>query len=123
MSARCFATKFSLLPRTGLLFFAKAPGLVDTIGLSVDDYLLVPAAHRSIFFINETTMNSEEMINDIEASALLNDGGELVGSEEKGYAQYADGTTEATLRRAYRYFGIAYPENNQFPYTFPFILG
>jgi len=51
-----------------------------------------------------------EIIVNIEASAELNNGGELCGSEAKGYAQYEDGTTEAILRRAYRYFGIVYPE-------------
>jgi len=86
--------------------------LTESIGLSVSDYPLVPAVHRSIYFVDETTMRAvEDIVNKIEASAELNDGGELVGSEAKGYVQYADGTTEDILRKAYRYFGITYPES------------
>jgi hypothetical protein len=98
------------LPRSGLLFYAKAPGMVDIIGLSVSDYLLVPAEHRSIYFVDETTMRAAEtIITNIEASEFLNDGGELGGSVAKGYFQYLDGTAEAILRRAYRWAGVAYP--------------
>jgi len=76
--------------------------MVDTIGLSVSDYASVPAEHRSIYFSDESTMRSiEDIITNIEASEYLNDGGELVGTEAKGYTQYADGTD---MTKAYRYF-------------------
>jgi len=88
-----------------LMFIQKRVEVwTDTIGLSVSDYLSVPAEHRSIYFSDESTMRDiEDIITNIEASEYLNDGGELVGTEERGYAQYADGTD---MTAAYRYFRI-----------------
>jgi len=100
------------LPRTGLDWYAKAPGMVDIIGLSVSEfYAACPVAHRSIYSADGSVFyDAATIIANIEASAELNDGGELVGSVAKGYAQYADGTVESVLRKAYRYFGISYPD-------------
>lgn len=110
MSARSFASKHHLLPRTGLIFYAKAPVMVDSIGLSAAAlWAALPTTHRSIYLVDENTLRSAEtIIANIEASDYLNDGGELTGSVTKGYAQYEDGTSEAVLRRAYRYFGLGY---------------
>lgn len=98
------------LPRTGLIW----TGPVDTIGLSANAlWAALPAEHRSIYFSDpeddETMLDVETIITNIEASEYLNDGGELVGNEQNK-AQYEDGTDEAILRRAYRWAGVAYPE-------------
>jgi hypothetical protein len=111
------------LPRTGLIFYAKAPGMTDSIGLSANAlWAALPATHRSIYLVDENTLRSAEaIITNIEASEYLNDGGELVGSATKAYAQYTDGVSDVTLRQAYRYFGVSLPVG--FPYTLPFNLG
>lgn len=95
----------------GAIFKAMMPNMIDTIGLSISDYLLVPAAHRSIYFVDETTMRTaEQILINIAASAFLNDGGEMVGNATRGYTQYQDGTSKSILRKAYRYFGETYPD-------------
>lgn len=110
---RAVALNESGIPGDSIGLWLVKDGLQDFIGLSTADYLLVPAAHRSIYFVDETEMRTaEDIITNIEASADLNNGGELVGSPAKGYAQYAGGTDESVLRRAYRYFGIAWPDNS-----------
>lgn len=98
-------------PRTGLIW----TGPVDTIGLSANAlWAALPAEHRSIYFSDpeddETMLDVETIITNIEESEFLNNGGELGGSVAKGYFQYLDGTDEAILRRAYRWAGIGYPE-------------
>jgi len=114
----------NVLPRTGLIFLARPPTMTDSIGLLITEFWAqCPVAHRSIYSADGTSWYaSETIITNIKASAELNDGGELGGSAAKGYFQYLDGTDETILRRAYRWAGIVYPENNQFTYTFPFIL-
>jgi len=96
------------IPRTGLIWYAKAPGMVDSIGLSASElWAALPAEHRSIYLVDENTLRSaEDIITNIEASEYLNDGGELVGTEVKGYAQYEDGTAQTVLDIAYKYFGF-----------------
>lgn len=86
-------------------------GWVDTIGLSISEfYTACPVAHRSIYSLNGSAFYSvATVIANIEDSVELNDGGELVGTATKGYAQYIDGAISDVLMRAYRYFGIAYP--------------
>jgi hypothetical protein len=99
------------VPKDGLICYAKAPGLTDSIGLSAAAlWAALPITHRSIYLVDENTLRSgEAIITNIEASEYLNDGGELVGTEAKGYAQYEDGTSEEVIRRAFRFFGIAWP--------------
>lgn len=100
------------LSKIGLIYYAPiSNGMIDTIGLSAAAlWAALPATHRSIYLVDENTLRSAEaIITNIEASDYLNDGGELVGSEAKGYAQYEAGTSEAVLRRAYRYFGVEFP--------------
>jgi len=88
------------LPRTGLIFYAKAPGLTDSIGLSVSDYLSIDANLQPIFFINATTMRSAtEILERIKFSEYLNIS-ELVGKSQRGLALYTDGTAEAILTTA-----------------------
>lgn len=102
------------LPRTGLVFLSR-DGLTDTIGLSSAAlWAALPATHRSIYFTDpddeETMLDNATIITNIEASPYYNNGEELVGNATQK-AQYKDGTSEAVLRKAYRYFGVAYPEN------------
>jgi len=98
------------LPRTGLLMYVRNG--VAIIGLSISEFWAAcPVAHRSIYSADGSAFyDAATIITNIEASAELNDGGELVGTEAKGYAQYDNGTSENVLRRAYRYLGAVYPE-------------
>jgi hypothetical protein len=98
-----FKNKGKRIVKKNCLFLVEPRnGMVDSIGLSIADYASVPAEHRSIYFSDASTMRSiEDIITNIEASEYLNDGGELVGTVAKGYAQYADGTE---MTKAYRYF-------------------
>lgn len=107
--ARVVATLFTnTLPSAGLLFKALAPGLIDTIGLSVSDYLLVPEELRDIFYIDPLTRRSDvDTLARIKISPYLNIS-ELVGCSQKVFALYADGTALATLQRACRYAGVVY---------------
>jgi len=95
----------NVLPRTGLLFFAKAPGLVDSIGLPIAEFWAqCPVAHRSIYSADGTAWyDAATIITNIEASAELNNGGELGGSPANGYFQYLDGTAELWLSGLPRY--------------------
>jgi hypothetical protein len=100
------------LSKEGLILYAPVSnGMVDTIGLSASElWAALPTTHRSIYLVDENTLRSaEDITTNIEASEYLNDGGELIGTEDKGYAQYADGTAESVLRKAYRYFRVFYP--------------
>ena len=120
------------LPRTGLLFYAKLryiPGIewepgveweegvewagppryewVDSIGLSISDYALVDPTLQSLFYANANTLRDmETIVSNIKASAHLNNGTELIGTELKGYALYADGTDASVLSKAIKYFGL-----------------
>jgi hypothetical protein len=101
------------IPRTGIsALWREIDGTwVDSIGLSASElWAALPAEHRSIYFSDpdddETMFDAETIITNIEASEYLNNGGELVGSEAKGYAQYADNTEQAILDKAYKYFGF-----------------
>jgi len=114
----------SVLPRDGLVAaFLLKNGMIDSIGLSISEfYAACPVAHRSIYSADGSAFyDTATIITNIEASAELNDGGELVGSVAKGYAQYADGTEDSVMLRAYRFFNVAYPEPtiSGFPYTLP----
>jgi len=93
-------------PRTGLLFCARYPGLVDTIGLSASDYLLIDPALRSIFFVDSTTLrDTAEALTIALASPLLNAEG-LIG--KTGYVVlYQASSTEETLARARRVVGVS----------------
>jgi len=104
-----------VLTRTGLLFFARPPGMTDSIGLLITEFWAqCPIAHRSIYSADGTSWYAAEtIITNIEASEFLNDGGELGGSAAKGYFQYLDGTDEAILRRAYRWAEIPYVEPDE----------
>jgi len=108
-------------PRTGLIWYA--PHGVDIIGLSIAElWAACPVEHRTIYSADGSAFyDAATIITNIEASAELNNGGELVGNTTKGYAQYEDGTAESVLRRAYRYFGEIWPElpATGFPYTIP----
>lgn len=99
------------LPTNGLIWKAMAPGLIDSIGLSSSElWAALPTTHRSIYLADENTLRSAEtIVTNIEASEYLNDGGTLVGSAAKGYAQYADGTSEEVIRRVFRFFWITWP--------------
>lgn len=99
------------LPRAGLIFYAKAPGMVDTIGLSANAlWAALPATHRSVYLVDENTLRSvEDIITNIEASEYLNDGATMVASIARGvYCQYADGTVYSVIDRAFRVLGL-YP--------------
>jgi len=98
------------IPPTGLIRHAPYPGLVDTIGLSIAEFWAAcPVEHRTLYSADGSEFYDDAtIIANIEASAELNNGGELVGNETEGYAQYADGTAESVLRRAYSYLGVVY---------------
>lgn len=96
------------LPRDGLVAaFLVANDLEDSIGL-----LITPGQIREelrpIFFDGEARRTDEATIILIEASEYLNNGWELTGNAEDGYAVFLLGTTEAILRKAYRFFGEPY---------------
>lgn len=99
-----------IIPSTELIFYAKAPEMVDSIGLSANAlWAALPTTHRSIYLVDENTLRSAgTIITNIEASEYLNaEGGTLKGLATKSYAQYADGTDVAILTKAdkfYRFF-------------------
>lgn len=100
--------------REHLVFLMEVRGgvlLPDSIGLSAAAlWAALPATHRSIYLVDENTLRSAEtIITNIEASEYLNDGGELVGTEARGYAQYEDGTAGIVLYKAYKHFKQQYP--------------
>ena len=100
------------IPHEDLVFLALLKnGLIDTIGLSVSDYLIVPAELRSIFFIDENTLRpTADAYALARVSEYLNMG-EMVGrGEGRGIALYLDGTPEATLIKACRYFDVTFGE-------------
>lgn len=70
------------LPRAGLLFYAKAPGMVDTIGLLITPDQL-PAELQSIFFDGETRRDDADIVTLMAASAYLNSNGLMFGSSIK----------------------------------------
>jgi hypothetical protein len=101
----------SAIPRTGLIFYAKAPGMTDSIGLSIANYASVPAELQSIFFIDENTLRpTADAYALARVSEYLNMG-EMVGrGEGRGIALYADGTAESVLEKACKYFHVTYGE-------------
>ena len=111
MDRRRLLRSSSSIPRAGLLFYAKAPGMVDSIGLSTGDYASVPAELRSIFYIDETTLRpTADTYALARVSEYLNMG-EMVGrGESRGIALYADGTAEAILIKACRYLRVTFGE-------------
>jgi len=97
------------IPRTDLLFYARYPGLVDTIGLSIAVvYPQVDPALRSIISADggTTWRDGAEIVTLALASPLLNAEG-LIGSAEWGIVMYASSATEATLTRARRVVGVS----------------
>jgi len=96
------------LVRIGLIWYA--PHGIDTIGLSIAEFWAAcPTEHRTLYSADGSEWyDVATIITNIEASAELNNGGELVGSATKGYAQFADGTAESVLLRAYSYLGENY---------------
>ena len=102
------------LPQDDLVAaFLIANDLQDTIGLLITPDQIREEL-RPIFFDGETRRSDAAIVSLIEASEYLNNGWELVGSESKGYAVYAEGTSETILRKAYRYFGFALPVTRAF---------
>lgn len=99
------------IPRAGLKWYVRAPGMADIIGLSVSDYASVPAELQSIFFIDETHIRpTADAYALARVSEYLNTG-EMVGrGEGKGIALYADGTDEVILTKACRYFRVTFGE-------------
>lgn len=100
----------NILSLTGLIWYA--PDGANTINLTAAAlWSALPAEHRSIYFSDPdddaTLLDDTTIITNIEASPYLNDGGELIGTEAKGYTQYADGTAESDLLSTYRYFGLS----------------
>jgi len=91
-------------------YIARRVDGVDIIGESISEFWAAcPVAHRSLYSEDGTAFYDDAtIIANIEASPYLNDGGELIGDSTKGYVQYPDGTAEAVLRKAYRWFGLAY---------------
>jgi hypothetical protein len=96
----------STLPGTGLIWYAKAPGMVDSIGLLIEElYPLVDPALRTIISADggTTKRDDADIITAALASALLNSS-TMVGSEDEGIAFYAYLTTPfSTLSKAARY--------------------
>jgi len=91
----------------GAIFRTGTDG-VDVIGLSIADYLLVPAELRSIFYINSTTMRSAaDILWRIKTSPYPNIS-KLVGKSQKVFVLYPDDTAVATLQKACRYCGTVY---------------
>ena len=83
--------------------------LPDSIGLSITDKPNVRAEIWALLFDGSDVAYSDaQRIINIEASDILNNGLELVGNTEKGYALYSTGTSEIVLKRAYRYFRQSY---------------
>jgi len=96
------------IPRTGLQMLIKkdpATGLLlpDSIGLSISDKPNVRTEIWALLFDEfDEPYSDEQRIINIEASAILNNGWELVGNSTKGYAVYEEGSD---MQRPYRYFG------------------
>lgn len=97
-------------PKTGLLFYAKAPGLVDTIGLSVEVMYpqLSPAVQSIVSADGGMTKRTDaEIIALLAASPLLNvPGGDIYGDAvDDIWVIYADGQapSEAAERRLWKY--------------------
>jgi hypothetical protein len=102
----------STIPRTGLIFYAKAPGMVDSIGLSAAAlWAALPAELRSIFCVDE---NNRRDVDDAYALARVSEYlnmGEMVGrGEGRGVAVYTDGTDSAILLKACKYFNVTFGE-------------
>lgn len=91
------------LPRSGLVFYAKAPGMVDTIGLLITNDQ-VRTELRALFFDGATKYGDATIAANIAASPGLLNIYELIGENDVAYALYAIGTPQATLNRAIRYF-------------------
>ena len=88
--------------RAQLLFYAKAPGMVDSIGLSISElYPLVDPALRSILSADGgvTRRLDADIVTLALASPLLNTG-KMIGSVANGVAIYATGTSDAVLKKA-----------------------
>lgn len=89
----------------GYIWLVKPPNLVDSIGLSISDYLSIRAELRPIFFIDGDNKRADaDIVALIFASPYLNLGYELTGDILKGAALYPEGTASAVLKKAYRYF-------------------
>jgi surface protein len=92
--------------KANLIFYAKTPGMVDSIGLSISElYPLVDPALRAIISADGgTTKRADaDIVTAALASPLLNSSS-MVGSEDEGIAFYAYLTTPfTTLSRAARY--------------------
>lgn len=100
-------------PRTGLIFYVKAPGLVDTIGLSIAElYPLVDPALRQIISADggTTKRDDADIILGLVNSGLLNRS-TAVGSALKGYAIYNYMSSASVIDLAYRYFREQIPRN------------
>lgn len=98
------------IPRTGLLFYAKAPGMADSIGLLITPDQ-VPAEYRSVFFNGETLRSPAEILALALASPYLNMG-YMIGSAEFGIVLYAIGTPQSTLVKALkvaRQYSVVWP--------------
>jgi len=123
MNKRKFLTKVigngNRLPRTGLIFYAKTPDLVDSIGLSISDKSSVRTEIWALLFDeNDDPYSDEQRVTNIEASEYLNNGLELGGSSAKGYFLYLEGTSETILRKAYRWAGVVF-----ISYVVPWLSG
>lgn len=97
----------SRLIKTNLIgAFLVKDGMVDCIGVSFSElYAQLPAEHQSLYSADGITpYDNATTVANIAGYVGLNEG-ELIGNAEKGYAQYADGTSRYILSRGLRYFG------------------
>lgn len=94
------------LPTDNLLGLWLGPDLVDSIGESFSVmYAQLPAEHQSLYSADGITpYDNATTVANIAGYVGLNEG-ELIGNAEKGYAQYADGTSRYILNKGLRYFG------------------
>lgn len=98
------------LPRTGLLFYAKAPAMVDTIGLSIGEMYpqLSPAVQSIVSADGGMTKRTDaDIVALLAADLLLNaPGGDIYGDAvDDIWMIYADGQApvESAERRLWKY--------------------
>jgi hypothetical protein len=94
------------IPKAGLLFYAKAPGLVDTIGLSVADYAkLGPIVQAIVSADGGTTLRTTaEIVALMAASDNLNQFNMLGDPLRNIWAIFDKDADWSVLEKARRYF-------------------
>jgi len=95
------------LPRTGLDWYVRAPGMVDIRGLSISDYDLIGSTWQPVFFTDPTTpivfADYSALWSAVSAVPSFNEEN-VMGSETIGVAVYRHDTERSTLNKALRYF-------------------